>query len=73
MARPSTATIKGVSHSLKGGGRLLALAYQEDDALVVSYRFDKPGQKTRLVEARLPEPGVPALWPVLWMQVCQRQ
>jgi len=48
MARPSTATIKGVSHSLKGGGRLLALAYQEDDALVVSYRFDKPGQKTRL-------------------------
>lgn len=45
-SRP-TASIKGVRHSLKGGGQLLALVYQEDDALIVSYRFDKPGQKTR--------------------------
>lgn len=48
VASPPTANIKGVRHQLKGGGQLLALAYQEDDALMVSYRFDKPGQKTRL-------------------------
>lgn len=49
VASPLTANIKGVNHSLKGGGRLLALVYQEDDAMIVSYRFDKPGQKTRLI------------------------
>ena len=49
VASPPTATIKGISHRVKGGGQLLALAYQEGDALVVSYRFDKPGQRTRLV------------------------
>ena len=49
IASPSTATIKGVSHGVKGGGRLLALAYQEGDALIASYRFDKPGQETRLL------------------------
>ncbi len=48
VASPPTVNIKGVRHQLKGGGQLLALAYQEDDALMVSYRFDKPGQKTRL-------------------------
>lgn len=48
VASPPTANIKGVRHQLKGGGQLLALAYQEDDALMVSYRFDKLGQKTRL-------------------------
>lgn len=49
IASPSTATIRGVSHGVKGGGRLLALAYQEGDALIASYRFDKPGQETRLL------------------------
>ena len=47
IASPSTATVKGVSHNVKGGGTLLALVYQEDDALIASYRFDKPGQKSR--------------------------
>lgn len=46
-ASQPTATIKGVRHQLEGGGRLLALVYQEDDALVVTYRLDKPDQKTR--------------------------
>lgn len=46
---PSIANFKGVSHNLKGGGRLLALSYQEDNALMVSYRLDKPGQKTRIL------------------------
>ena len=49
VASPSTATIKGVIHGVKGGGRLLALAYQEGDALIATYRFDKPGQETRLL------------------------
>jgi hypothetical protein len=49
VAGPSTATIKGVSHNVEGGGRLLALVYQDDDALIASYRFDKPGQETRLL------------------------
>ena len=40
IASASTATIKGVSHGVKGGGRLLALAYQKGDALIASYRFD---------------------------------
>lgn len=44
----SKAIIKGVSHQLKGGGRLLALVYQEDDALIVSYRLDGSGRNTRL-------------------------
>lgn len=47
-ASPSTANIKGIRHQLEGGGRLLTLVYQEDDALIVSYRLDKRGQKTRL-------------------------
>ena len=49
VASPSTATIKGVSHGVKGGGQLIALAYQEGNALIASYRFDKPGQETRLL------------------------
>lgn len=49
VASTPTANIKGVRHQLKGGGQLLALVYQEDDALIVSYRFDRPGQKTRLI------------------------
>ena len=49
VAGPSTATIKGVNHEVEGGGRLLALVYQEGDALIASYRFDKPGQETRLL------------------------
>lgn len=40
-----TKNIKGVRHRLKGGGQLLALSYKEDDTLMVSYRFDKPGQE----------------------------
>ena len=49
VAGPSTATIEGVNHEVEGGGRLLALVYQEGDALIASYRFDKPGQDTRLL------------------------
>jgi hypothetical protein len=49
VASSSGAIIKGVSHEVKGGGRLLALVYQEGDALIASYRFDKPGQETRLL------------------------
>ena len=49
VAGPSTATIKGVNHEVEGRGRLLALVYQEGDALIASYRFDKPGQETRLL------------------------
>ena len=49
VAGPSTATIKGVNHKVEGGGRLLALVYQEGDALIASYRFNKPGQETRLL------------------------
>ena len=41
VASPPTANIKGVSHEVKEGGRLLALVYQEDDALIATYRFDK--------------------------------
>ena len=48
IASSPTSNIKGVRHQLEGGGQLLALAYQEDDALIVSYRLDEPGQKTRL-------------------------
>lgn len=44
-----TATIKGVNHDVEGGGRLLALVYQEDDAMIAAYRFDKPGEETRLL------------------------
>ena len=49
VADPSTVTIKGVNHEVEGGGRLLALVYQEGDALIASYRFDKLGQETRLL------------------------
>lgn len=49
IASPSTATINGVSHDIKGEGRLLALEFQEGDALIASYRFDKSGQETRLL------------------------
>jgi hypothetical protein len=49
VASPPTATIKGVAHEIEGGGQLLALAYQEDDALIVSYRFDKPDREARLI------------------------
>ncbi len=49
VASPPTANVKGVSHNIEGGGRLLALAYQEDDVLIATYRFDRPGQETRLV------------------------
>lgn len=49
VAGSPTATIKGVSHDVKGGGQLQALVYQDDDALIASYRFDKPGQETRLL------------------------
>ncbi len=49
VASPPTAEVKGVSHDIKGGGRLLALVYQEGDVLIVTYRFDKAGQETRLV------------------------
>ena len=49
VASPPTANIKGVSHEVKEGGRLLALVYQEDDALIATYRFDKQGQETRLI------------------------
>ena len=49
VANSSTAIIKGVSHDVKGGGQLLALAFQEGDAMIASYRFDKPGQETRLL------------------------
>ena len=48
IASPPTSTIRGVRHQLKGGGQLLALAYQEDDTLIVSYRLDESDQKTRL-------------------------
>lgn len=43
----TTATVKGVRHELKGGGRLLALAYHDDEAAIVYYRLDKLGEKTR--------------------------
>ena len=49
VTSPPAATIKGVSHQVKGGGLLLALVYLEGDALIATYRLDKPGQKTRLV------------------------
>ena len=56
-AGPSTATIKGVNHEVEGGGRLLALVYQEGDALIASYRFDKPGQETRLLSQMIQDEG----------------
>lgn len=43
-----TTTVKGIHHQLKGGGRLIALAYQEDDTLILLYRLDKLGQNTKL-------------------------
>jgi hypothetical protein len=49
VASPSKATMKGVNHAVEGGGWLLALVYQEGDALIASYRFDKPDQETRLL------------------------
>jgi len=49
VASPPTANVKGVSHNIKGGGRLLALVYQDGDVLIATYRFDKTGQETKLV------------------------
>jgi hypothetical protein len=47
VVAPSTVTIKGVSHDVRGGGRVLALVYQESDALIATYHLEKPGQETR--------------------------
>jgi hypothetical protein len=62
VAAPPDATIKGVRHQLRGGGRLLALVYQEGNAMVVSYRLDKPDQATRMFSRVLENEGDETLW-----------
>lgn len=55
VAAPATTTVKGVSHDVRGGGRVLALVYQEGDALFATYRLEKPGQETRALTRVLVE------------------